>query len=42
MIIFQRRFAILFFGPQVITRKASYLKLTKGDTKKKVSKEKST
>ena len=41
--MFQRRFAILFFfGPLVITRKSSYLKLTKGDTKEKVTKEKST
>ena len=31
--MFQRQFAILFFGPQVITRKSSYLELTKGDTK---------
>ena len=31
-----------FFGPQVITRKSSYLKLTKGDTKEKVTEEKST
>ena len=40
--MFQRRFAILFFGPLVRTRKSSYLKLTKGDTKEKVTKEKST
>ena len=40
--MFQRRFAILFFGPLVRTRKSSYLKLTKGDTKEKVAKEKST
>ena len=33
--MFQIRFAILFFGPWVITRKCSYLKLTKGDTKGK-------
>ena len=42
--MFQRRFAILFFvfGQQVITRKPSYLKLTKGDTKEKDTKEIST
>ena len=40
--MFQRRFAILFFGPLVRTRKSSYLKLTKDDTKEKVTKEKST
>ena len=40
--MFQRQFVILCFGPQVITRKSSYLKLTKGDTKEKVTKEKST
>ena len=40
--MFQRRFAILFFGPLVRTKKSSYLKLTKGDTKEKVTKEKST
>ena len=41
--MFRRRFAILFFfGLQVITRRTSYLKLTKGDTKEKVTKEKST
>ena len=40
--MFQRRFAILFFGPLVRTRKSSYLKLNKGDTKEKVTKEKST
>ena len=42
--MFQRGFAILFFvfGQQVITRKPSYLKLTKGDTKEKDTKEIST
>ena len=30
------------FGQQVITRKPSYLKLTKGDTKEKVTKERSS
>ena len=40
--MFQRRFVILFFGPLVRTRKSSYLKLTKGNTKEKVTKEKST
>ena len=40
--MFQRQFVILCFGPQVITRKSSYLKLTKGDTKEKVTEEKST
>ena len=40
--MFQRQFAILFFGPQAITSKSSYLKLTKGDTKEKVTEEKST
>ena len=40
--MFQRRFAIVFFGPLAITRKSSYLKLTKGDKKEKVTKEKST
>ena len=40
--MFQRRFAILFFGLQFTKRKSSYLKLTKGDTKGKVAKEKST
>ena len=40
--MFQRIFAILFFGPQVVIRKSSYLKLTKGDTKEKVTKEKTT
>ena len=34
--MFQRRFAMLFFGPQVITGKCSHLKLAKGDTNKKV------
>ena len=40
--MFQRRFAILLFGQLVRTRKSSYLKLTKGDTKENVTKEKST
>ena len=40
--MFQRRFVIHFFGPQVIKRKSSYLMSTKGDTKEKVTKEKST
>ena len=44
LIMFQRRFAILFLFlvRQVITRKPSYLKLTKGDTKEKDTKERST
>ena len=39
--MFQRRFAILFFWSTGHNEESSYLKLTKGDTKEKVTKEKS-
>ena len=40
--MFQRRFAILFFWFTGHNEESSYLNLTKGDTKEKVVKEKST
>ena len=40
--MFQRRFAILFFWLTGHNEESSYLNLTKGDTKEKVIKEKST